>query len=214
MDNRKPLDQQSHWNTLYTHLPGREHNAGSPSAFAQAFGAWLGVPPQDGRLLELGCGAGEDSYYFDNLGMQPVGLDFSRRALVKAQQTIDGRVWLVQQHLAQGLPFVDGAFSAAFAHLSLHYFDDEVSHFLFGEIHRVLRLKGVFALRVKSVESELFGRGVKIGLDCYQYRGHMRRFFRPEFLDDLIRQRPWHKVTGWKEAQAPGYLTAVLQKVE
>ncbi len=207
-----PFDQQAHWNELYARFAGQEHNSGRSSAFAQLFATLLDKQAP-GRLLELGCGAGEDCQLFAAAGMQPVGLDFSRQALTAAQHSLAGDARLVQQHLTQGLPFADDVFSAVFAHLSLHYFDDDTTSFIFAEIHRVIGLNGLFALRVKSVENELYGQGEHIGTDMYRYHGHVRRFFRQGFLDALIAQNPWHQIDEWEE-HIPGYLSAMLQRRE
>jgi SAM-dependent methyltransferase len=165
-----------------------------------------------GRLLELGCGAGADLAHFAGLGWDVMGLDFSRAGLHGAAGRLDGAAGLVQGHLSLGLPFAESAFSAVFAHLSLHYFDDETTRFLFAEIHRVIGLNGVLALRVKSVENESCGRGELIGRDTYLYRGHLRHFFSKAFLDKLIAQLPWGSPDGWQNDEEPGYLSALLQK--
>jgi SAM-dependent methyltransferase len=206
-----PFDQQAHWNDLYTRFSGQEHNSGRSSAFAQHFGTLL-KEYSPGRLLELGCGAGEDCQLFAAAGMHSVGLDFSRSALNAARHRLAGQAQFVQQHLPQGLPFADQSFSAVFAHLSLHYFDDATTAFIFSEIHRVIRLNGRFALRVKSVENEFYGQGKQLGRDMYFCHGHVRRFFSSTFLDALVAENTWRRLNPSQEQHRPGYLTAVLQK--
>jgi SAM-dependent methyltransferase len=208
-----PIDQQAHWNELYARYAGQEHHTGRSSEFAQHFAA-LRDKEAPGRLLELGCGAGEDCQLFAAAGMQPVGLDFSRQALTAALHSLAGDARLVQQHLMQGLPFADGTFSAVFAHLSVHYFDDNTTAFIFAEIYRVIGLNGLFALRVKSVENELYGQGEQLGTDMYLTHGHMRRFFRQEFLDALIAQQAWQIMDKWKLPQESGYISAVYRRLE
>jgi SAM-dependent methyltransferase len=215
MNDQDELRQQAHWEELHARYPAHAYRADEMSRFAQVVGTWLGNHLPEGRLLELGCGAGRDCTYLANLGLQAVGLDFSRKALLKAAHVSSGRVMLAQQTLAQGLPFANASFSAVYAHLSVHYFDDDVTSFIFSEVYRVLRLNGYFALRVKSVENEQFGQGQRVGTDMYYDEGHLLRFFRPDFLAALVNQRPWRMVEGWNDEQFEqprGFLEAVLQK--
>ena len=217
MNVQEQLDQQAHWEKLHARYPADAYSAADMSTFAQTFGGWLGKNIPGGRLLELGCGAGRDCTYLASLGMQTVGIDFSRKALVKAAHISSKQVMLAQQTLSQGLPFAKDSFEAVYAHLSVHYFNDEVTAFIFSEVHRVLRLNGYFALRVKSVENELFGQGQVVGTDMFSYEGHLRRFFRPEFLSALVEQRPWRIVESWNDNQTEqtrGFIEVVLQKTE
>ena len=214
MNDQEHLGQQAHWDELHARYSGPEHNAKLPGAFAQYFGGYLAAQGLHGPLLELGCGGGADYNYFSNMGIKAVGLDFSRSALTTAKKRLGNEVQLLQHNLAQGLPFADETFSAVFAHLCLHYFDDETTAFIFSEIHHVLGLNGLFALRVKSVENELYGQGELIATDMYYYRGHVRHFFRQEFLNLLIAQNPWHLINQGNKLQEPGYLSAILQKKE
>jgi SAM-dependent methyltransferase len=211
--NSNAYDQQAHWDELHLLYSGPEHNAEAPGAFAQYFGTWLTEQGLHGRLLELGCGGGADYCHFSRLGWNAVGLDFSREGLRSAGRKLGESARLVQQHLPQGLPFADGTFTTVFAHLSLHYFDDKITSFIFSEIHRVIGLNGNFALRVKSVENKACGRGERIGRDIYMYHGHLRHFFRRAFLDELIAQHPWRRLDDWQEEE-PGYLSAVWKKMK
>lgn len=207
-------DQRAHWDELHTRYSGPEHNAEVPCAFAQRFGSWLAGQGVQGRLLELGCGGGADLRYFSGMGRDAVGLDFSCEGLRVAGSKLGRAARLVQGHLAQGLPFADSAFSAVYAHLSLHYFDDKITKSIFAEIHRVIGLNGYFALRVKSVDNESCGRGELLGTDRYLYRGHVRRFFQQEFLDELIAKNTWEKLHNGQQEEKPGYLSVILQKKE
>lgn len=217
MNDQEQFEQQAHWEKIHARHPAHMYRADDANPFAKTIGAWLAKTTPRGRLLELGCGAGRDCAYLANLGMRASGIDFSRKALVKAAQVSGSRVMLAQQTLSQGLPFARDTFAAVYAHLSVHYFDDELTAFIFSEVHRVLRLNGYFALRVKSVDNELYGQGVELGPDMYACEGHVRRFFRPEFLSALVSQRPWTIVNGWNDIPpelSRGFIEAVLQKTE
>lgn len=106
-----------------------------------------------GRVLDLGCGQGHDSLRLARLGFDTVGLDLSGEALERAQAAAREEglgVRFVQGDMSRGLPFPGGAFDAALANLSLHYFDHATSRFVLAEVGRVLVAGGVLALHVNS----------------------------------------------------------------
>ena len=130
--------------------------------FAKTIGAWLGKDhPRAGGCWNSAAAQDGIAPTWPTWACRRSGIDFSRKALVKAAQ-ISGK----QGDAGTADPFTGAAlcqghsFAAVYAHLSVHYFDDEVTAFIFSEVHRVLRLNGYFALRVKSVENELYGQGL------------------------------------------------------
>ncbi len=72
--------------------------------------------------------------------------------------------------------------------MSIHYFDDETTSRIFGEIHWVLRPSGRFYFACKSVEDPLFGKGVQIAPDMYELDGQIRHFFSADYAFELLEE--------------------------
>ena len=98
--------------------------------------------PKGARILELGCGQGQDSKYFANLGFEVTATDFSQFAL---DQIRDERISKQRVNLSNKLPFENNSFDIIYSHLTLHYFDKERTQSLFDEIYDILKPGGIFA---------------------------------------------------------------------
>lgn len=61
----------NYWNQYY-----QNHRTDSPSLFAQS----LELEPEK-KILELGCGNGRDSIFFDKLGLEVTAIDASQTAI-------------------------------------------------------------------------------------------------------------------------------------
>jgi SAM-dependent methyltransferase len=72
---------------------------------------------RNARLLDLGCGAGQDTRAIRRAGFRVVGLDLSRPLLDYARRR-SPRLNLVQADI-RALPYVDGAFDGVWAAASL-----------------------------------------------------------------------------------------------
>jgi ubiquinone/menaquinone biosynthesis C-methylase UbiE len=96
------------------------------------------------RLLDVGCGTGRFAVYAsERLGARVWGVDPSAEMLEQARaRGARGVGW--KQAPAERLPFKDGWFDAAHAHLVLHLVDD--LDMAFAEIARVLAAGGRLAI--------------------------------------------------------------------
>lgn len=74
-----------------------------------------------GHVLELGCGAGEDSAVLAGVGVDLVAFDLSADVVTAAQARVPGATFLVQD-LRDPFPLGAGSVSVVVASLSLHYF--------------------------------------------------------------------------------------------
>lgn len=141
-------------------------------------------------ILDLGCGQCKDAIYFAQQEFEVYAIDFSSVALNKAKAAIEAKsissIHLYRRDIAAPLPFEDGKFRAVYSHLGLHYFSDSATRFIFSEIYRVLQRGGLLAFNVKSVQDVRYGEGIKLGSDIYNYKGHIRHFFRKEYLMELL----------------------------
>ena len=141
------------------------------------------------HVLDLGCGYGADAMYFAKNGMKVTAIDFSSTSIDQVREraaNLSIALRAIQHDVSNKLPFPAATFNAVYAHLSLHYFDDETTSAIFAEIRRVLKPGGVLFVKCKSVDDPLYGKGKKIGPDMY-HSEHVRRFFRKEYMEYCLR---------------------------
>jgi 2-polyprenyl-6-hydroxyphenyl methylase/3-demethylubiquinone-9 3-methyltransferase len=99
--------------------------------------------PQSGRILDLGCGAGEFSQFIANAGYRPVGIDIAEAAIDRARREhpqLEFRVMNADLTIPANPAEFDAVWSTEVIE---HVFD---VHLHFCEINRVLRDGGVCIL--------------------------------------------------------------------
>ena len=104
------------------------------------------------KVLDLGCGTGNDVRRLANLDHQVTGLDFSKIALDIARSKRNPRAGFVRADMGTGLPFLKGCFDAVFSNVALHMFDDMITRAVIQEVKRILRPSGIFIFHVNSVD--------------------------------------------------------------
>ncbi|MEK7140328.1 MAG: class I SAM-dependent methyltransferase [Patescibacteria group bacterium] len=155
-----------------------------PSIFAQSV---IGFFPATGKVIDLGCGQGQDSRFFAEHGYHVTGADFSEEAIRIAQEknkqsNLDFRVL----DLANPLPFEDEVFDVVYSHLATHYFDETKTKSLFVELSRVLKKNGVLAILVNSIHDPEYNTGEKIEEDYLDVGGMRKRFFSAKSLKNFV----------------------------
>jgi ubiquinone/menaquinone biosynthesis C-methylase UbiE len=75
--------------------------------YVEAFCAWVGKP---GKLLDLGCGPGNDSALFVERGFAVVGVDFSEKMLAEARKRVPQATFICSDFREMG--FDDDQFDA------------------------------------------------------------------------------------------------------
>ena len=180
-------DQRHHWDAIHERRL-RDWQPGEPAPLARECAALL--PPAT-VVLELGCGPGRDAAFFARNGHTVCATDFSAVALgANRGRYHDVRhLHFVVLDAGDPFPFADGVFDAVYAHLSLHYFPDDVTRALFREIRRVLRQGGLLAFLCKSVADPLYGQGRQIEPDMFEHEGHVRHFFTEEYAVSCLGPR-------------------------
>ncbi len=178
-------DQKQLWNVA--HKDGElNHYSTTPTEFADEV---LKIISPSSKILELGCGVGNDSAAFAASGHQIIATDFSDVAIRKNFERFKDIPNLSFKILDISQPFTlsDDEFDVVYARLSLHYFANEVTRKIFREIHRILRPKGYLCFICKSVDDPLFGKGTEIEKDMYEFEDHIRHFFNEEYAMSLLR---------------------------
>ncbi len=110
--------------------------------------AWLARLRAPGLLLDLGCGSGRMLDALGRAGFKPVGLDCSGGMLREARRHGDWPLLLADA--GQKLPFFDACFGLVISlHASLiHLSGPGELERTVSEVHRVLKLGGIFVLEV------------------------------------------------------------------
>ena len=176
-------NQRQLWNELHGASKVADYSA-SQTSFAEM--AHEHIPPGS-RILELGCGVGNDSAFFATNGHQVVATDFSETAIRECQEQrrCPGLAFSTLD-ISEKLPFDTGAFDVIYARLSLHYFTDAVTRTVFAELARVLRSGGRLCFMCKSTEDRLYGIGTLLEPDMYDENGHIRHFFSESYARELL----------------------------
>jgi SAM-dependent methyltransferase len=121
----------------------------------------IATRPDVTRILDLGCGGGENMWRFVEWRRVPFGLDIARGRLAQARA-----YGPVVQGEGTRLPFPDAAFDLAYAAHLLHHVTAYQA--LLGETRRCLRPGGMLFL-VETVEDHPL---VRLGRDLYpRWRG-------------------------------------------
>lgn len=103
------------------------------------------------RLVDLGCGTGNDVLRLNRQGFRAVGLDFSWQAVAQASAK-DASARFLMADMARTLPFADDSLEAIMANVAVHMFDDLATRRLFAELRRVVSPTGLLLLHVNALE--------------------------------------------------------------
>lgn len=168
---------KQHWNKTYK---ARK----MVSTLDYAKNAYIRLQSKPGcSLLDIGCGDGRDSIFFSQQGLKVTAIDFSEEAVSRLRTAFPIMNALVMDIL--NMDFPDASFDAAYAHLTLHYFDDLTTQAVFANIHRMLKPDGFFFIRCKSVEDPLYRKGQEVGEDMFLLE-HTRHFFSKEYMMEKL----------------------------
>lgn len=174
--NEKMDEQSEHWNQrreAYKALG----LADKPSIFAQTAVTFF---PPAARVLELGAGNGQDSRFFAEQGYDVVSTDLESALEANERQIpneLRTHITVQKVDLNEPLPFENETFDVVYAHLSLHYFDEQTTRAIFNEIARVLKPGGVMAVLVNAVTDPEYGSGAQIEPDFFKVGALPKRFF-------------------------------------
>jgi len=159
-----------------------------PSLFAETAIHYF---PKSGRILELGAGHGQDSIFFAKQGYDVVSTDIETSSLElnlsKQPQEYRERISAIRIDLKEALPYERNSFDIVYAHLSLHYFDEETTFEIINEIERILKPGGIFAFLTNSINDPEYSTGIFLEKDFFQIGKATKRYFSIESARQLTR---------------------------
>jgi SAM-dependent methyltransferase len=141
------------------------------------------------KVLELGAGHGRDTTFFASNGIEVEALDYS----VASVEILDNiakekRLPIKPQifDVKSTLPFIDGNFNAVYSHMLLNMkFTLDELHFIFSEIRRVLKPRGLNFFSVRNHNDKSYGKGREVDKGIYDINSFQIRFFTEKELQDL-----------------------------
>ncbi len=136
-------------------------------------------------LLDLGCGSGRDALYFSSRKLKVTAVDFSESGINKLKQQNQQITCILQD--IRNVKFQENSFDVVYAHLSLHYFSDEITNKIFLNLYKILRKGGLIFVKCKSTQDILCGQGERIGENMWK-KGHMRHFFTKEYMEEKLKK--------------------------
>lgn len=142
------------------------------------------------KVLELGCGQGRDSLFFDSKGLEVYAVDLSKIAietLIAKAKTLNLDINLKNINAVEGLPFSNDYFDAVYSHMfyNMGFTDDELK-FLFKETKRVLKNTGLLSFSVRNDKDIMYKKGTKVTENIYDINNFQIRFFTKEDIKFFV----------------------------
>ena len=128
------------------------------------------------KVLDLGCGDGNNISFILNCAPKIIAADFSSEALKIVNHKFDN-VETIAFDMTEPFPFDKDTFDVIIADLSLHYFSWSVTEKIISEIRRTLKNEGILIARVHSTKDIVSSEKIFIEENYYFINGYTRRFF-------------------------------------
>ena len=145
------------------------------------------------KMLELGAGQGRDATFFASNAIEVQALDYSVVAIDMLNKIAKEKGLPIKSQFidvgSSSLPFPNSYFDAVYSHMlfNMRFSEDEL-HFMFSEIRRVLKLKGLNFFSVRNPNDKSYGKGREVNKGIYDINGFQIRFFMEKEIRDLARQ--------------------------
>lgn len=167
---------KSYWNSYYNRTLGNLE----PSSFARAM---LQHIPEDGKILELGCGNGRDAIYFSSQGYRVLACDQSE-VIIRARADAIGSSSL-QFFVADIANMPDLAsknIDVVYTRFVLHALSAAEAANAFAWIYSCMNSGGLFLSESRSTRDPIFGQGQRVAEHVYR-TDHRRRFLDRKSLE-------------------------------
>ena len=183
------MDTQTYWKNVHTKYKTQDWIR-KPTIFATEVIQYF---PHNGRILELGCGQGQDGIYFSKQGYEVLSTDFSEFALGAAREVAKSEeirnIEFRQVDMTKPLSFDKDSFDVIYSHLALHYYTIERTKELFDKIYSLLKPDGVFATLTNTIEDPEIPELEKVDENYYRTpEGLLKRYFSVESVLDLTKK--------------------------
>jgi SAM-dependent methyltransferase len=142
-----------------------------------------------GPLLEIGCGAGEDTATLQAAGLQVLAFDRSAEAVARARQRVP-QARIECRDIRDPLPAEPASLGAVVASLSLHYFSWAETQAIVQRVRDALVPGGLLLCRLNADDDVHYGaRGhPQIEPHYFLVNGEPKRFFDEDAVRRLFAQ--------------------------
>lgn len=182
---------QAYWNKKFEK---KDHYGPVHTPFAEECSAFLKQQNFQGKkLLDLGCGQGQDALFWANNGYEVTALDYSEQAL---DSITDNRIKKVKEDMRNIKHLGDDSFDLIYSSFSLHFFKSEELNKIFSEIYRILKSGGLLMFIAKNKKDKYYGKGERIDDETFVYHDILRYFFTEPILKKLLQR---YKIMQFKE---------------
>ncbi len=163
------------------------------------------LPPQ-ATVLDLGCGAGRDSEYLHQKGLQVIAVDLSENLIAEAKKRrpqIDFRVMDMEN-----LDFPRETFDGIWSKLTIIHVARETLPMILADIYKLLKPGGVLMIETKAGEGE--------GFEPVSFKNDEQRYFVYYELEELIqlfRDAGFENVQGYEYSVKNEHATKKKERV-
>eukprot|EP01086_Lenisia_limosa_P004848 TRINITY_DN20686_c0_g1_i1.p1 TRINITY_DN20686_c0_g1~~TRINITY_DN20686_c0_g1_i1.p1 ORF type:complete len:173 (+),score=48.62 TRINITY_DN20686_c0_g1_i1:26-544(+) len=147
-------ESQNYWSGYYA-----THNIGDPSLFAQFVSETVA---SSGRLLDIGCGTGRDSYHFAKSGCDVIAVDLAAepKDATKCIFKKGDMGKLEELNLENG-------FDTFYSRFSIHSVPEHIQAAMFKQAKELLKVGGVLCIEARSTKDPLYGVGTPMGRHAF-----------------------------------------------
>ena len=168
-----------------------------PDVYVTKFFFKNGLASTPGKLLELGCGNGNNARLFTEYGWTVTGVDISDEELAAARANWSNEPtdsWsFIERDLRQGLPPLEGTFDALVTNGSLYYFERSYLTKLLEETRSVLTPGAHVYVKFRTPEDWRYGKGREVERDTFRLEvdetgesGATMAFYTPDDLCQIL----------------------------
>ncbi|MEM3770437.1 MAG: class I SAM-dependent methyltransferase [Candidatus Bathyarchaeia archaeon] len=138
------------------------------------------------KVLDLGCGAGRHVVYMAMQFFEAYGADISETGLKKTRERLRANglnAFLVKCDMKLP-PFIDSCFDVVICLNTIYHQRFKEMQQTIGEIHRILKSRGLFMVNFHSKRSHRYGSGIKVEENTFMDKNGPEKGVLHHFVDE------------------------------